>query len=128
MLAVLRVVAGLLFLAHGMVKLFGFPPGASPGAQPVFSLLGAGGVIELVGGALIVLGLLTRPAALVLCGEMAVAYFMFHAPKSPFPIANGGDASILYCFIFLYLVAAGPGAWSLDGLWRQKSDRLSTDS
>lgn len=127
-LAILRGVAGLLFLAHGVVKLFGFPPGAPPGAQPIFTLLGIGGLIELIGGALIVLGLATRPIALLLSGEMAVAYFMFHAPKSVFPIANGGDAAILYCFIFLYLAVAGPGAWSLDGLRSQRRRPVSKES
>ena len=112
-LSVLRIVAALLFLEHGTQKLFGFPAG--PSAPPeVFSLLGAAGVLELVGGALLVLGLFTRPVALILSGEMAFAYWMAHAPKSIFPILNGGDSAILYCFIFLYLVFAGPGPWSLD--------------
>jgi putative oxidoreductase len=111
-LGVLRIVAGVLFLAHGLVKLFGFPEGAEPGQQPLISLMGAGAVIELVTGALIALGVYTRLAAFVASGEMAVAYWMFHAPSSPFPVANGGDAAILYCFIFLYLAAAGPGAFA----------------
>ena len=115
LLGLLRIVAGLLFLSHGLVKLFGFPPGAQPGPQPLLSLFGAGGVIELVAGALIALGLFTRPAAFIAAGEMAVAYWMFHAPSGFYPVANGGDAAILYCFLFLYLVAAGPGALSLDG-------------
>ena len=114
-LAALRIVTGLLFLAHGLVKLFGFPEGAEPGQQALFSLLGIGAVLELVGGALIVLGLFTRPVAFILSGEMAVAYFLFHAPSSVYPVINGGDAAILFSFIFLYLVTAGPGAWSLDG-------------
>lgn len=116
LLGILRIVAGLLFLAHGLVKLFGFPPGAQPGPQPLMTLLGVGGIIELVTGALIVLGLFTRIAAFVAAGEMAVAYWMFHAPQSFYPVANQGDAAILYCFLFLYLVAAGPGAFSLDGV------------
>ena len=115
LLGLLRIVAGILFLSHGLVKLFGFPPGAQPGPQPLFTLFGAGGVIELVAGALIALGLFTRPAAFVASGEMAVAYWMFHAPGGLYPVANGGDAAILYCFLFLYLAAAGPGALSLDG-------------
>jgi putative oxidoreductase len=86
-----------------------------PGPQPLTSLFGIGGVIELVAGALIMIGLFTRPAAFIAAGEMAVAYWMFHAPQSPFPVANNGDAAILYCFLFLYLVAAGPGAFSVDG-------------
>lgn len=114
-LAILRIVTGLLFLAHGLVKLFGFPEGAQPGQQALLSLMGIGGLLEAVGGALIVLGLFTRPVAFILSGEMAVAYFMFHAPQSFYPAINGGDAAILFSFIFLYLVTAGPGAWSLDG-------------
>ncbi len=113
-LALLRIVSGLLFLSHGLVKLAGFPPGARPGPQPVLSLLGAGGVIELVAGTLILLGLFTGPAAFLAAGEMAVAYWVFHAPSSPFPTVNGGDAAILFCFVFLFLAAAGPGAYSLD--------------
>lgn len=114
LLGLLRIVAGVLFLAHGVVKLFGFPPGAQPGVQAMGSLFWIGGVIELVTGALIALGLFTRLAAFVASGQMAVAYWMFHAPSSPYPVANGGDAAILYCFLFLYLVAAGPGAFSAD--------------
>lgn len=113
-LAALRIVAGLLFLAHGLVKLFGFPEGAQPGAQAAFSFMWFGAVLELVGGSLLVLGLFTRPAAFVLSGEMAVAYFMFHAPSSFYPVLNGGDAAILFSFIFLYLFTAGPGAFALD--------------
>lgn len=113
-LALLRIVAGLLFLAHGLVKLFGFPEGAHPGQQPLFSMFGIGGVIELVTGVLLVLGLFTRPAALIASGQMAVAYWMFHFPRDPMPAVNGGDAAILFCFIFLYIFTAGPGALSLD--------------
>lgn len=113
-LAALRIVAGLLFLAHGIVKLFGFPEGADPGQQALFTLLGVGAVLELVGGALIMVGLFTRPTAFVLSGMMAVAYFLFHAPASIYPVLNGGDAAILFSFIFLYVCAAGPGALSLD--------------
>lgn len=113
-LAALRIVAGVLFLAHGVVKLFGFPEGAQPGQVELMSLFGVGAVLELVGGALLVLGLFTRPTAFVLSGEMAVAYWMFHAPKSLYPAVNGGDAAILFCFIFLYIACAGPGSWSLD--------------
>ena len=114
MLSVLRIVAALLFLAHGTQKLLGFP--ASDFAPEVLSLPWIAGVLEIVGGAALVLGLFTRPAAFVLSGEMAVAYWMAHAPQSPFPVLNGGDAAILFCFVFLYLVFAGPGPWSLDAL------------
>ena len=114
-LAILRIVTGLLFLGHGLVKLIGFPAGAEPGQQEIATLLGVGSILETVGGVLIILGLFTRPTAFVLSGMMAVAYWMFHAPSSPFPVVNGGDGAILFCFIFLYLVTSGPGAWSLDG-------------
>jgi putative oxidoreductase len=114
LLGILRIVAGLLFMAHGIVKMFGFPPEAQPGVQPLASLMGIGGLIEMVAGGLIALGLLTRPAAFIAAGQMAVAYWMFHAPQSPFPVVNSGDAAILYCFLFLYLSAAGPGRFSLD--------------
>ncbi|NEX94170.1 DoxX family protein [Caulobacter sp. 17J65-9] len=119
-LAALRIIAGLLFLAHGTVKLFGFPAGAQPGQVELLTLFGVGAILELVGGALLALGLFTRPVAFVLSGEMAVAYFMFHAPSSFFPAVNGGDAAILFSFIFLYLAVTGPGAFSLDGLRARK--------
>lgn len=112
-LAVLRVITALLFMAHGTAKLFGFPSlGFVP---PLFSIYGLAAVLEVVGGILIVLGLFTRPVAFVLSGQMAVAYFMAHAPENFHPILNGGESAILFCFIFLYLVFAGPGAWSVDG-------------
>ena len=113
-LAALRIVAGLLFLAHGVIKVFGFPAGAEPGQQELLSLFGIGGVIELITGLLLILGLFTRPAAFIASGQMAVAYWMFHFPSSPYPAVNGGDAAILYCFIFLYIFTACPGAWSID--------------
>lgn len=113
-LAALRIVSGLLFLAHGVVKVFGFPAGAEPGQQELLSLFGVGGLIELVTGLLLILGLFTRPAAFIASGQMAVAYWMFHFPSSPYPAVNGGDAAILFCFIFLYIFTAGPGAWSID--------------
>jgi putative oxidoreductase len=112
-LAVLRIVAGLLFMEHGTQKLFGFPAGEHAGVA-MGSLPWIAGVLELVLGALIALGLFTRPAAFIASGEMAVAYWMAHAPQDPFPVNNGGDAAILYCFVFLYLVFSGPGALSLD--------------
>lgn len=114
-LAILRIVTGLLFLGHGLVKLIGFPEGAQPGQQEIATLMGLAGILETVGGGLIILGLFTRPVAFILSGMMAVAYFMAHFPSSPYPAVNGGDAAILFCFVFLYLVTSGPGAWSLDG-------------
>jgi putative oxidoreductase len=115
LLSVLRIMSALLFLAHGTQKILGFPPMA--GGRPLpdaFTLSWFSGMLELVGGVLLTLGLFTRPVAFVLSGEMAFAYFIGHAPRSFFPTLNGGDAAILYCFVFLYFVAAGPGPWSLD--------------
>ncbi len=111
-LAVLRVVAALLFLAHGTQKLMGFP--AAEFAPPMFSIFWFAGVIEIITGILIGIGLFTRPAAFIASGTMAVAYWMVHAPGSAFPANNGGDAAILFCFFFLYLVFAGPGAWAVN--------------
>jgi putative oxidoreductase len=105
---------GLLFVQHGLIKLTGFPAGAQPGQQALLSLFGVGGAIELVAGLLILAGLFTRPAAFLLAGQMAVAYFLYHAPRGFFPALNGGIPAILYCFILLYLAAAGAGRWSLD--------------
>jgi putative oxidoreductase len=118
MLSILRIMAGLLFLEHGTQKLLAFPPSANPRPELV-SLLGLQGAIELVGGILITLGLFTRPTAFVLAGNMAVAYFMAHAPRNFFPMLNGGDAAILYCFVFLYLAVAGPGPYSMDASRRR---------
>jgi len=112
-LSVVRIMVGLLFLEHGTTKLFDFPPPASPGSA-LLSLLGVQGVIEVVGGALIALGLFTRPVAFILCGDMAVAYFLRHGPRNFFPVLNAGDAAILYCFVFLYFIFAGAGPWSVD--------------
>lgn len=109
----LRVVTALLFLEHGTAKLLGFPE-TTMGMPPPWSLPWIAGVLELVGGLLLVAGFLTRPVAFILAGEMAVAYWMVHAPQSPFPLVNGGDAAILFCFIFLLFVATGAGAWSVD--------------
>jgi putative oxidoreductase len=125
-LSVLRFVAGLTFLDHGTAKLFGVPPVAAFAHLHLASLLGVQGVIELVGGALICVGLFTRPVAFILSGDMAVAYFMVHLPKSFFPAVSGGDAAILFSFIFFYLFVAGGGAWSLDRLLAPRSVKLST--
>jgi putative oxidoreductase len=119
-LSILRIIAGLLFLEHGLMKLFHFPAPQPGVPDPLPPLELAGSVIELVGGALIALGLLTRAAAFICSGEMAVAYFMVHAPKSFYPALNMGEAAILYCFVFFYLVFAGPGPWSLDAAVRRR--------
>jgi putative oxidoreductase len=113
-LAALRIVAALIFMEHGTQKLFGFPAAPEGGLPTVGSLFWFGALIELVGGALLLVGLFTRVAAFIASGEMAVAYWMFHAPANPWPALNAGDAAILYCFVFLLLVFTGPGAWSLD--------------
>ena len=116
-LSVLRIVAALLFLEHGMQKLFGFP---SATTQPaVFSLIWFAAIIELAGSVLLLIGLFSRPVAFLMSGEMAFAYWMVHAPKSAFPVLNGGDAAILYCFAFLYIAAAGAGPWSADAVMRR---------
>jgi putative oxidoreductase len=115
---VLRAVAGFLFLAHGLQKLFGVLEGsaARAGTLPFFA-----GVLEGAGGLLLLLGLFTRPVAFVLSGEMAAAYFMAHAPKHSMPIINRGELAVLFCFVFLYLAVAGPGPWSLDRALRHKT-------
>jgi putative oxidoreductase len=117
-LSILRIVAALIFFEHGTSKLLGFPP--SEHSSPEFlSLSWIAGLLELVGGALLLVGAFTRPVAFILSGEMAFAYWMAHAPTSAFPLLNGGDAAILYCFVFLYLAFAGGGPWSIDALWKR---------
>ena len=114
-LGLLRIVVGLLFLEHGLAKLVGFPHQPNHAAYVLFTLNpGLQGLLELVGGLLLALGLFTRPVAFVLSGDMAVAYFMAHAPRGFFPLLNGGELAIVYCFLFLYLAVAGGGAWSAD--------------
>jgi putative oxidoreductase len=117
-LSVLRIMTGLLFMEHGTAKHLGFPHLEK--VPDTMSLPGVGGMLELVGGALIVLGLFTRPVAFLLSGEMAIAYFYAHAPRAFFPLLNMGESAILFCFIFLYLVFAGPGPWSLDAMMKRK--------
>jgi putative oxidoreductase len=113
-LSVARLVIGLLFLEHGTSKLFDFPHGTM--AQPAMgSLIWFQGIIEVIGGVLFAVGFLTRPVAFILAGDMAVAYFMAHASKGFYPMLNGGDAAILYCFVFLIYFVAGPGRWAADG-------------
>lgn len=116
-LAVLRIVTALTFMAHGTQKLLGFPA-SQMGPTELFSLMGLAGILEIFGGAAILLGLFTRPVAFVLSGMMAYAFWFVHVPMmgqgNIIPAANGGDGAVLFCFVFLYLVFAGPGAWSLD--------------
>ena len=120
MLSIARIVASLIFMEHGLMKLFHFPA-PQPGApDPLPTILMAAAAIEVVGGALLTLGLFTRATAFICSGEMAAAYFLFHFPKGFWPALNGGDPAILYCFLFLYLVFAGGGAWSVDALIRKR--------
>jgi putative oxidoreductase len=114
LLSLLRIVSGFLFMAHGTQKLFGWPTDEPEATAPLLSLMGVAGLLEVFGGLLLMLGLFTRPVAFVLAGEMAVAYFMAHAPRGFWPILNRGEVAVLFCFVFLYLAAAGAGPWSLD--------------
>jgi putative oxidoreductase len=118
--ALLRIVAGALFTFHGAQKLFGAFGGH---AQPIASLMGAAGIIETVCGLLIMIGLFGSVAAFIASGEMAVAYFMAHQPKAPWPIQNQGELAVLYCFLFLYIAARGSGAYSVDGALHPSRDR-----
>ena len=122
LLSVLRIVAAFLFIQFGTGKLFAMPGPLVPGGGtvPVTSLAGVAGVIEAVGGLLLLLGLCTRPVAFVVSGEMAVAYFKAHAPSGFWPVLNGGHPAVLFCFVWLYLSAAGPGPWSIDALLRRR--------
>lgn len=125
-LALLRIVTALLFIEHGTLKLFGFPASqaAHTAAGGLSSLMLVAGLLEVFGGLAVLFGLFTRPIAFLLAGEMAVAYWWMHVPTGGFfPVNNGGDAAVLFCFVFLYLVFAGPGAWSLDVLQRRESAR-----
>jgi putative oxidoreductase len=114
LLSVLRIVTALLFMQHGLQKLFGIPIAPPSGTVELTSLLGVAAVLELFGGLLVMIGLFTRPVAFILSGEMAVAYFYAHASQSVWPILNKGELSVLYCFVFLYIWAAGAGPWSVE--------------
>ena len=120
LLSILRFMSGLLVLQHGFGKWLKFPPGAYPATMNLNSMGGYAGIIELVCGILLVLGLFTRPAAFIISGMCAVGYFLVHAPQGFFPILNKGETIALYCFVFLYIAAAGGGAWSLDAWIRKK--------
>jgi putative oxidoreductase len=119
-LSILRIVTGLLFMEHGLMKLFHFPAAQAGAPDPLPAMLVAAGWIEVVGGGLIALGLFTRAAAFICAGEMAAAYFMAHAPQGFYPALNKGEPAVLYCFMFFYLIFAGPGPWSLDALIRKR--------
>jgi putative oxidoreductase len=122
LLSVLRIVAASVFITHGTQKLFGFPVLEPKPTVELFSMFGFAGVLETVGGLLLLLGLFTRPVAFLLSGEMAVAYFMTHFPRSFWPILNNGEHTVLFCFLFLYLATAGGGEWALD---RARARRIS---
>lgn len=122
--AILRVIVGLSFALHGAQKVFGIPGNKAP--VPISSLLGVGGLIELICGLLIALGLWASYAAFLASGEMAAAYFMVHASKGLLPILNGGEIAVLYCFLFLYIAAHGSGIWSADALLSKRDAKLST--
>ena len=119
LLSVLRIVSALVILQFGLTKLFGVPYFEELSNQPAFSLFWFAGIIEFAGGLLLLLGLFTRPAAFVLSGEMAFAYFIEHAPQNFFPLLNEGNLAVMFCFVFLYLAAAGGGSWSVDALRRR---------
>ena len=125
-LSLLRIVVGLLFMQHGLNKIFDFPATPNHPAYHLFTLVpGLAGLLEAIGGLLILLGLFTRPVALILSGEMALAYFMVHAKRGFFPLLNGGDEAILLCFVFFYLFVAGGGVWALDRLRAPEPVRFS---
>ncbi len=122
-LSVLRIASALLFMQHGTMKLLDYPPSGQFADLQLVSIVGLAGILELFGGALLLIGLFTRPVAFILSGMMAVAYFMAHSPRGFFPILNDGELAALYCFVFLYLAFAGGGAWSVDALWRRSGRR-----
>ena len=121
-LSVLRIITALLFFEHGLQKMVGFPPSPQPFPSPLPTMMLASGLLEFGGGPLLLVGLFTRPVAFILSGMMAVAYFLAHAPRGLFPILNGGELAIVYCFVFFYFFFAGGGAWSIDAaLARRKA-------
>ena len=122
LLSILRIVTAFLFILHGSTKLLGLPAPVMPGGgtAPLTSLSGIAGALELVGGALLLVGLFTRPVAFLLAGEMAVAYLKSHAPQGFWPVLNNGEPAVFYCFLWLYISAVGPGPWSIDALLRRK--------
>jgi putative oxidoreductase len=126
-LSLLRIASALLFMQHGTMKLLDYPPTGDYDDLPLLSIVGVAGILELFGGALLLVGLFTRPVAFVLSGMMAVAYFVAHASRSFFPIINDGELAALYCFVFFYLAFAGGGAWSLDALLRRSSGTLALE-
>ncbi len=119
-LSVLRIVVAFLYIEHGSMKLLGYPPSDMFRDLQIFSLIGLAGVLELFGGALLFFGLFTRPVAFILSGEMAVAYFMAHAPHGFLPVVNKGEAAVFYCFVFFYFFFAGGGEWSVDALIKRR--------
>jgi len=119
-LSVLRIVVAFLYMEHGSMKLLGYPPSEMFKGLQIFSLIGFAGVLELFGGALLIIGLFTRPVAFILSGEMAVAYFMAHAPHGFLPVVNKGEAAVFYCFVFFYFFFAGGGEWSVDALIKRR--------
>ena len=123
LLSVLRIIAAFLFVQYGSTKLFAYPAAVMPdgGTAPLASLPGVAGALEFVGGALLLVGLFTRPVAFVLSGQMAVAYFIGHADQGFWPVLNGGAPAVFFCFLWLYLSAAGPGPWSIDALRGRKA-------
>jgi len=121
LLGILRIMIGLLLLEHGTTKYLSFPASQMSNASPL-TMGGAAGVLELIGGALLAVGLFTRPVAFVLSGMCAIAYFYAHASRAFFPLLNGGELAIVYSFVLLYLAAAGAGSWSLDKVWRGAKD------
>ena len=122
LLSILRIVAAFIFFQVGSAKIFAFPAAVMPdgGTAPLTSLAGVAGILEVVGGTLLLLGLFTRPVAFLVAGEMAFAYFIGHAPQGFWPVLNGGQPAILFCFIWLYISAAGPGPWSIDASRRRR--------